>query len=581
MPRIKLIKEIRKNPIFGIFFKMLIMALIVPTIIINVLAFSYFSSIVVNHGISTHTGLFSQFSAEFEQKHLNSQLMYNVITTNTDVSYLLNINPLEDGNTLEASRSAERLSDVLKNLLLTCNAKSVYIYSQKTNYVYSNTGSAHISNFEDKSWYTMYKKSSMQNFVMTRKLPNDDNILTFCYNFNDTNKTSAIIVINTDISAFRNTIKDTFFGIASEDGEIVLCTDISYLNKNINEFNVYSKFRDNIDTELATKKDGNTILSVAKSPISDHIYFLKTENLYASSENGRFIIVLVAVMIFASIFLAFFIAFFFSFKFYKSVAEIISYMDNPGSDKKLRKTKSNEMFHVIANVIHNSQNNEDINQELSNQLTVLKQAKISALQSQITPHFLFNTLQAINAVVISILKCNNNATRMIILFSKILETALDSENHLIPLSQELEYASDYLKLLNYRYNDKFIVEWDIPEELKSHTFLKLGIQPILENAAIYNGVADPDKVTIRVSAKICENALAVSVSNTGVPISEEKLEELNNLFENTESMKTKKHIGLANTNQRLKIIFGEKFGCHIEVIENKTTVTMKMPVIET
>lgn len=204
-----------------------------------------------------------------------------------------------------------------------------------------------------------------------------------------------------------------------------------------------------------------------------------------------------------------------------------------------------------------------------------KQAELLALQSQINPHFLFNTMQSL-----SISSYNNNDTETAAYLNKFcsfLRDCLYWETKCVPLGQEIQVVENYLSLQKLRYEDKLNYEINIPSTLHHIPIPKFTLQPIVENA-IEHGLWDTgDKqILIRVSAAEHANGPDIIVEDNGSGMEADTLaricEGLNRkdpLPEGADS------IGIFNTNERLKLFYGPGFGIEIEsALQLGTRVTI-------
>ena len=176
-------------------------------------------------------------------------------------------------------------------------------------------------------------------------------------------------------------------------------------------------------------------------------------------------------------------------------------------------------------------------------------------------------------------KKETNITTAITLLSDLIRAAIDTSEYLIPFSTELTYLSKYIEIQNIRYKNKFNIHWDIPEDTMALKVFKFSLQPIVENSIVH-GIIPSDKTgDIYVSAKIQNNNLQITVKDNGVGMSYARLCEVRNKI-NSNILEKNSSIGISNTNQRIKIIFGDNFGCYINSDENGTTVDIIMPIIE-
>lgn len=201
-------------------------------------------------------------------------------------------------------------------------------------------------------------------------------------------------------------------------------------------------------------------------------------------------------------------------------------------------------------------------------------AELKVLQSQINPHFLYNTLDNLqwkaydyDAIEIA---------DMIEALSNFFRISLSNGQEFIPLSQEIKHVENYLFIQQKRYEDilNFNIEFD--ESLSNISILKLIIQPIVENA-IYHGIKanlSPGYVNINVSS--INNFIYISVSDDGVGMDNKTLADLNkSLNDKNENF----GYGLYNVNQRIKLVYGETSSVAIESTINKgTTVIIKIPL---
>lgn len=110
----------------------------------------------------------------------------------------------------------------------------------------------------------------------------------------------------------------------------------------------------------------------------------------------------------------------------------------------------------------------------------------------------------------------------------------------------------------------FDIEWDIDESILSYTIIKICLQPIIENA-VYHGIKQKnDKGLIKIKGLCNDNNIILIVSDDGIGIEKDALDELNKTLSETSFTNEKSHIGLSNVNQRIKIIFGDSYGIHVE-----------------
>ena len=219
---------------------------------------------------------------------------------------------------------------------------------------------------------------------------------------------------------------------------------------------------------------------------------------------------------------------------------------------------------------------KDIELGFENKLIALKQMQHVALQLQMTPHFLFNTLQSINMVIMRIAGGDNDAAKMIMLLSELLRNSLDSDELIIRLGDELRYAEKYIEIQKIKYKDKFDVIWDVDEELYDASVLKMSFQPLIENSIAHGIKKLKTKGKIIISAKKENQRLMLYVIDNGNRIEEERLEYIKEVLRDDKIINSK-NIGLSNLNRRCGLVFGEGYGCSINSNDVGTCVKVEIP----
>lgn len=178
-----------------------------------------------------------------------------------------------------------------------------------------------------------------------------------------------------------------------------------------------------------------------------------------------------------------------------------------------------------------------------------------ALQSQINPHFLMNTLQTVYWRCISLTQGPNPATEMLENLSEILHYSLESSQELVPLKEEVNITRCYLDIQVQRYKNQFDVIWDVWAPMEAVMVPKLIIQPLIENS-IYHGIRDKaGHSTIKIKIGARDGWVAITVLDNGLGMDRERLEQLKKRLEGEDTQEGV-HIGLLNTHKRLELIYG-------------------------
>jgi len=200
-----------------------------------------------------------------------------------------------------------------------------------------------------------------------------------------------------------------------------------------------------------------------------------------------------------------------------------------------------------------------------------EEARFQALQAQIHPHFLFNTLNSIKWM--AMLSGSEHVSQMITKLGKLLEYTMRVKQEVVTLKDELSHIEAYLDLQKIRFHENVDVRISVPQDFMSNAILKFTLQPIVENAMIH-GKRTPLQIEIHAAEQ--EESLIVNVSNNGESIPEEKLAELRAGLSDQHARYS--GIGLYNVNERLKMHFGAGNGIQISNNpEGGITVRITLP----
>ena len=218
-------------------------------------------------------------------------------------------------------------------------------------------------------------------------------------------------------------------------------------------------------------------------------------------------------------------------------------------------TNFDSMAHKINTLITENYTNE----------LLKKEAQLKSLESQMDPHFLYNTLDSIhwraNAVGAE------DISQITTSLGYLLRMSLSKSSEPFTLRQELELVENYMAIQKLRYSQRLIYEMQIPKEYQNLLLPKFTIQPLLENAIRYGLDNSSDVCTITVSAVLSEDLLVIEVKNSGSSFEENLLEKL----VNHEILPHGFGIGLLNIHQRIQIAYGDHFGLHLKNIEEEET----------
>ncbi|SDC31560.1 sensor histidine kinase [Halanaerobium congolense] len=207
-------------------------------------------------------------------------------------------------------------------------------------------------------------------------------------------------------------------------------------------------------------------------------------------------------------------------------------------------------------------------------------AELSALQSQINPHFLYNTLECIRSI--GAVYESQEIMDISIAMADIFRYSIKS-NRFVKVKEEIEIIESYLKIMKLRFPKRINYEIDIKNQIKNKKIIKMLLQPIVENAFYHGLESKTDGGKILIKAEIKDEDIIFLISDNGKGIKEEKLNLLNNSLNRVLKIEIedfKKHgIGILNINKRIKLNYGEEYGLKLDSkIDQGTEVEIIIPV---
>jgi len=185
----------------------------------------------------------------------------------------------------------------------------------------------------------------------------------------------------------------------------------------------------------------------------------------------------------------------------------------------------------------------------------IKNLELKALQAQINPHFLYNTLDLINWM--SVRANVPEISRIIESLSRFYRLSLSKGEDLVTIKNELEHVKAYVEIQNMRFGDNIKLQINVPEEIHNYVMPKLILQPIVENSIIHGILEkEQEKGTIKIYGKLQEKEINLFIEDNGVGMSEEKIIQIL-----TTSSSNEPHgYGVKNINERLKLYYGADYG---------------------
>ncbi|TYP79744.1 cache domain-containing sensor histidine kinase [Paenibacillus methanolicus] len=220
---------------------------------------------------------------------------------------------------------------------------------------------------------------------------------------------------------------------------------------------------------------------------------------------------------------------------------------------------------------------EELIQDIFRSESRRREAEMHALQSQINPHFMYNTLETIRMA--AELNDDADAAEMIQLLGKQLRYSISNVNEEVTLERELVHIGHYVQLLNRRYPNRFRLQTQIPPELLAYPMAKLLLQPLVENATLHGLDDNKPYMSLDIEARQTDRYVEIRVMDDGLGMEPETLERLRAKLVRG-APDGDEGIGLVNVNERIKLHWGIAYGIDIESASGLfTAVTIRLPLM--
>ena len=449
---------------------------------------------------------------------------------------------------------------------------SIYIYSEPTDTVIMDNNSIPLSDLSDTDWINAYRAvTSPKGTIIPRSKNNVyPQLITIIKPIYVADEKKGAIIMNINTQSIYNSMlyqqyKDgRLFFLVNADNKIIISSELSYFNTYPDNIGPNTlTIESNPKNSVYEINDKNYVVLSGDSSISDYKYIsaypLELYEHKLSTMKLQIIGILLLLMI-----IIFILAYVASVRSYSPLNEIISFLDNsqPPADS-IEEEDKNELMYIINSIQTHINDKTKMAEILEERMKLLRKSQYDMLQTQINPHFLYNTLETINWMAYNMSNSENPVSKSLINLASFFRNTLTS-GYFVSIENEIKYTKEYVNILALRYGDLFDIEWDIDESILSYTIIKICLQPIIENA-VYHGIKQKnDKGLIKIKGLCDDNNIILIVSDDGIGIEKDALDELNKTLSETSFTNEKSHIGLSNVNQRIKIIFGDSYGIHVE-----------------
>lgn len=575
-------KSIRTNIIF--YFSSLIL---LTTIIFVVFSINFTKDNLKTNSEENSRQLIEQVNLNIENYINYMENISQVVVCNNDVkNYLFGEISEED---------CENLKDEFSTILQV--RKDIYniaILGKNKRY-FINDGSTPINpnaKLEDKKWYRDAKEAGARILISSSHVQNmvkDDYkwVVTLSRGIVNpkTKEIEGILIIDLNYDVINNLCEAIHLGnkgyvyILDEKGEIVYHPQqqliLSGVKKELLKQIVKidsstsitdEKGEDKIYTPFHSKKTGWTIVGVTYTS-----ELVKNEQMVKNMYVGMgTLLILLAVLL----------GFLISSSITKPIKQLQEAMKEVQKGRfqpiHIESRGDNEIASLNASFNIMIARIEELMKKNNREQAEKRKSEMKALQSQINPHFLYNTLDSIIWLIET--DDSEQAIKMTSVLAKFFRLAIGNSDIYVTVEQEIEYTKSYLIIQQMRYKDKLTFEIDVDEEILQCPIIKLIIQPLVENG-IYHGLKyKKTKGSIRITGHKEEDKMIIKVIDDGIGMNGETLE---NIYKKKKEASNRHNgIGMKNVQDRISLYYGEDYGLTIDSKENEgTVVTIIIPCV--
>lgn len=342
-----------------------------------------------------------------------------------------------------------------------------------------------------------------------------------------------------------------------------------------------NKYEDNIEI---WENDVQIVTSLVRETVFQYIYYEISDLQELRTEYQNFFMIMIRFLIIAFalvLILILFLSYYIPLSITRPIRKLSEVTDQVAKGNLT--VRSDVRSGIEVNMLSDSLNTmiDKINElldQVTKEQTRLRKAEFELLQSQINPHFLYNTLDAI--VWLAEAGDQKRVVSMVGSLSEFFRTSLNQGKDIIPIREELQHVRSYLEIQQVRYQDILKYEINVPQELYRYLIPKITIQPLVENA-LYHGIKNKRGLgKIVINGKREKDFFLIQIEDNGIGISKERLLEVRDGIQH--KVPTEKDIyGLYNVNERICLNFGEKYGISIESSYGEgTVVSVILPYAE-
>lgn len=551
-------------------------------------------NVVQNQTLSAAQNAFDDTYLAVDRVWSHLDEVIDILATDPIV-YAMASNDPRDFTYIQRLQDSDQLSTTFAQLRKLSSVDRIRLYVNN-DYIYSNDHNniTQISQIKDSTWYQSATQSSTRYWCAPLDFQDQPAEEQHWFSsmqtiYNPRNIKEPLAIVRVDIQASR--LSDTINGTSITENGLVLImreNDILLASNTIGsseDLNQIAKSFEisNMDFWQEIKENGNKYYVQCRELSSPGWYvasILPAKDIYQPGNmlSSKMLLIVAVVTI-----LAYLVAYFLS----RSTLDRLSLLsktmetvENGDTAIRLESSGDDEVAQLIRSFNQMMDQMDTLMEEKVEYGRQIKNLELKALQAQINPHFLYNSLDLINCTAI-----NHNVpeiSKMVNSLGKFYRLSLSKGKETIPLRDEIKHVQLYLEIQNMRFDNRIQVEWNLDPAADDCQIIKIILQPLIENAVIHGIFEKPTKSgKLTVSTCRSNDGIRIVIQDDGVGMDEEtRLINFSTPVSGAIS-DTKGGYGVRNIHDRIKLAYGEAYGLSCSsVIGQGTTVTVYIPAID-
>lgn len=507
---------------------------------------------------------------------------------------------------VERFKDANRITELLDNIINTRqDIVSIFIFGNNNSIISNNMNSGvnRSYNFAKQTWYKAALENNGKPVVVSPHkqsyvLNSNKMVISLSRSINiyDQSDQLGVILIDLNLKVLDDICRNVKLGnsgyifIVDSEGDVVYHPDYSYMQRAADDMYIKNVFKadDSLIPDVLETDGGSFIKKVDSGQM--HVTYKKFEPagwtivgvtpyksiMYEIYRIRSFILIIGLLGLLGAFLMSYLISSMIS-KPVTRLQQLMKQAEGGNLDVSIHFDSRDEIGSLSKSFNNMINKIKDLMHQVVVEQEDKRKTELKALQAQINPHFLYNTLDSI------IWMAEMNKDEVVIMadaLAKLFRLSLSRGAEIIPVEQEVEHVRNYLIIQSMRYSDKFDYEIKVDADIMKHSTLKLLLQPLVENS-IYHGIKNKrQKGHIEIRGRKAGDRMLLEVIDDGIGMEQAKCEEILKHSSGGGSRKGFNGVGVKNVNDRIKLYYGDEYGLkYISSPGVGTTVEIWLPIL--